>query len=58
MNGQYGATLDFNTMVACRNALRIHKAMLEAELNSGFNSELSGRLKEVSDSLKVVESHL
>lgn len=58
MDGKYGATLDFNTMVACRNALRIHKAMLEMELNSGFNSELSGRLKEVTEALAIVESHL
>ena len=56
-NKSFAVKIDFNAMVVCRNALKIHKAIMEAT-HSAYECEHSKEYNEVAKCLDFFNSKL
>ena len=55
---KYEVKLDFDTVVACRNALRIAKANFESLKTSAYELSTDRQYIEICKALEVIEKHL
>lgn len=55
---KYEAKLDFDTVVACRDALKIAKATFESLKKSGYDFSTDKKYMGICEALEVIERHL
>lgn len=56
--GEYSAKIDFQTVVACKNALEIYKAVLEAQSKSDYELDKNTEYKKACDAYEKICSKL
>ena len=56
--GEYSAKIDFQTVVACKNALEVYKAILKAQSKSDYELDKNTEYKEVCAAYNKICSHL
>lgn len=56
--GEYSAKIDFQTVVACKNALEIYKAILKAQSKSDYELDKNIEYKKVCDAYNKICSNL
>lgn len=56
--GEFKASFDFDEVVAFRNALKIHKAILEASAGSAYELANDREYINICKALESVEKHL
>lgn len=55
---EYSAKIDFQTMVACKEALEVYKAVLKAQSKSDYELERNIEYKKICDAYDKVCSKL
>jgi hypothetical protein len=55
---KYEAKLDFDTVVACRDALKIAKSIFESLKTSAYELSTDRQYTEICKALEVIEKHL
>lgn len=55
---EYSAKIDFQTVIACKNALEIYKAVLEAQSKSDYELDKNTEYKEACDAYEKICSKL
>lgn len=55
---KYEAKLDFDTVVACRDALKIAKSILRVLKTSAYELSIDRQYIEICKALEVIEKHL
>lgn len=56
--GEFKATFNFDEVVAFRNALKIHKAILEVSSGSAYELSHNKEYIDICKALESVEKHL
>lgn len=56
--GEYSAKIDFETVVACKNALEVYKAILQAQSKSDYELEKNIEYKKVCEAYNKICKHL
>lgn len=56
--GEYSAKIDFQTVVACKNALEIYKAVLEVQSKSDYELDKNTEYKKACDAYEKICSKL
>lgn len=56
--GEYSAKIDFQTVVACKKALEVYKAVLEVQSKSEYELNKNTEYKEICDAYVKICSHL
>ena len=56
--GEYSAKIDFQTVVACKKALEVYKAVLEVQSKSEYELNKNTEYKEICDAYMKICSHL
>lgn len=56
--GEYSAKIDFQTVVACKNALEVYKAILKAQSKSDYELDKNTEYKEVCAAYNKICSNL
>jgi hypothetical protein len=56
--GEYSAKIDFQTVVACKKALEVYKAVLKAQSNSDYELEGNTEYKKICDAYEKICSNL